>query len=179
MGNDDLVTMLSNLSSSLPAVQNLLGGLSYLLGLTFIMSALGKFRQNQEKGPQGGESSKSWTPYAYFLSGAAMLYLPSMLGSLSNTLFGAGTSILEYSGYNPYNIYNAMEILIGTIGIVWFLRGCVLLAHSSNPDQGKSSHGLKGLLFLIAGLGAINFHSTVNMLNYALGQLFILSGIKS
>lgn len=171
---NDLVAIFSNLSRSLPPVQNLLGGLSYLLGIVFCMVGLAKFREQHDPGSQA-EPSKSWSPYGYLLAGAALLYLPTMFNALSNSLFGAGVSVLQYSGYDPYDIYNAMEILIETIGIIWFLRGCVLLAHSSNPNQGQERLGMKGVLFMISGLFAINFHSMVNVLNNAMEQLFAWS----
>lgn len=176
MGTNDLVAIFSNLSRSLPSVQALLGGLSYLLGIVFIMIGLARLRESHDNSGQSGERSKTHVGYAYILAGGAMLYLPTMMTALSNTLFGSGTSILEYSGYNPYDIYSAMTILIETIGLLWFLRGCVLLAHSSNPNQGEGqSNGLKGLLFLIAGLLSINFKSTVNMMSYIVSHLITYS----
>lgn len=172
MGTNDLIAIFSNLSRSLPSVQALIGGLSYLLGIVFIMIGLARLREHHDNGGQGGESAKSHVGYAYILSGGAMLYMPTMMTALSNTLFGSGTSVLEYSGYNPYDIYTSITMLIETIGLLWFLRGCVLLAHSSNPAQGEgNSNALKGFLFLLAGLFSINFKSTVNMMNYMITHL--------
>ena len=179
MDKNDLIAMFANLSRSLPKVQLFLGGLSYLMGIAFIMVGLEKFRKHQESGQHGSTSSHAWEAYAYLLAGAAMLYLPSTFGALSSSFFGAQTSVLAYGGYDPYDIYPAMELLIETVGIIWFLRGCVLLAHSSKPNQGKQSHGLKGLVFLVAGLFSINFQSTVAAVNTVLKSFFSWTGFSA
>lgn len=179
----DLSAMLSNLSKSLPSVQYLLGGISYLGGIAFCFAALLRFRDNVEKGQGGGESDSNMTvPFAFLAMGSALLFLPSMMGALSTTLFGSNSSVLEYSGYKPYDIYGAMTILIETIGVIWFIRGCVLLAHASNPEQGRTgSKGLgpKGLMFIIAGLFGINFHSTVLMMDSVMNYLLSITIVKA
>lgn len=170
----DLSGMLSNLSKSLPSVQYLLGGASYILGIAFCIGALFRFKDNVEKGPGQESESQMIVPFAYLLTGSGLLYLPSLMDSFSTTLFGSNTSILQYAGYQPYDIYGSMTILIETIGIVWFIRGCVLLSHASHPEQGRSGSkgfGGKGLLFILAGLFCINFHSTVDMMNSVMNYL--------
>lgn len=175
----DLITMLSNLSKSLPSVQHLLGGVSYVLGIVFCMVGLNRLRENHEKGPQSGDpKSKTIVPVAYLMAGAGLLFMPTMFDAFSNTLFGSGSSVLEYAGYQPYDVYSSMTILIETIGIVWFIRGCVLIAHASHPEQGREGSkgfGGKGLLFIIAGLFGINFHSTVNMMDTIMNYILSLT----
>ena len=174
----DLSAILSNLSQSLPSVQHLLAGASYLLGIGFCITALFRFRDNVEKGQSTEPESQMIVPLAYLLSGSALLFLPSMLDAFSATLFGSNDSILQYAGYTPFDIYGAMTILIETIGLVWFIRGCVLLAHASHPEQGRTGSkgfGGKGLLFIFAGLMGINFHSTVSVMNTAMNYLIGLA----
>ncbi len=169
--------MLSNVSKSLPSVQYLLGGLSYLLGIAFCMVALAHFRENVSN-EQGGQNKHHIAPYAYLLSGAMLLYLPTMMDALSTTLFGSSTSVLQYAGYQPYDVFSSMTILIETTGLIWFIRGCVLIAHASHPEQGKTGSkgvGHKGVIFVIAGLLAINFHSTVNMVDTVMNYLLNLT----
>ena len=55
-----------------------------------------------------------------------------------------------------------MGILTETAGLIWFVRGCNLLAKSSEPG---AKNGAKGLGFLIAGILAMNISSTSQMLN--------------
>ncbi len=165
MSNNDLVTMVGNLGRSLPQVQALVSGLGYLLGIVFIFAALGKCK---EMGEQGSPQGKVFSSVAYFLTGAALLYLPSMLQTLSTTLFGT-SNVLEYATkYNPYDIYSSMHLLIQTSGLIWFVRGCVLLAQASEPGE---QHGPKGLTFVFAGILAMNFESTMGWLDYILTNM--------
>ncbi len=155
--------MIGNLSQSLFSIQHFVSGLAYLLGIAFFYIALTKLKKVAAKGGQ----EKMFVPIAYLLGGTALLYFPSTLSVLSNTTFGSG-NILQYSSYNPYNVYNSMDILIRTVGGIWFLRGCVLLVHASEPGV---QHGPKGLLFLCAGILAMNFDNTVAFLTTLMARI--------
>lgn len=168
----DLIEMIGNLSRSFFSLQHLISGFAYLLGIIFCIKALQKYRKIGGRG--GGGHDSVFVPTAYLLGGAALLYLPTMAGLLSNTFFGVG-NILQYTKYNPYSIYSAMILIIRTAGLVWFVRGCVLLSHASEPGV---QEGPKGLMFLIAGILAMNIENTQAFLNWALSQLaaYTLSG---
>lgn len=174
MASVDIVAMLSNLSQSLPSINSLVGGLSYLLGTAFCITALFKLKEAFD---ESGQQQKLIVPLAYLIMGAGLFFLPSLIDSFSTTLFGTTDNVLAYSATNTYDVYSSMTMLIQTIGFIWFVRGCVLLAHASQPEQGREGskgHGIKGLLFIIGGLFAINIHSTVNMLDYILTHLMQL-----
>lgn len=176
----DISGMLSNLSKSLPSVQHMLGGVSYLGGIAFCIAALYRFREHVEK--QGESEANIIIPLAFLAMGSALLFLPSLMDALSTTLFGTNSSVLEYAGYEPYNIYNSITILIETIGVIWFIRGCFLLAHASDPEQGrKGSKGVgpKGLLFIVGGLFGINFHTTVQMMDSVMNYLLNITIVKA
>lgn len=176
MTSNDLIVMFSNLSKSLPSVQYFLGGVSYVFGIIFCLSALTKAKEIFN---EGGDNGKYIVPSAYLLTGIALLYLPTSIDAFSTTLFGTQDNILAYSQNNQYDIYSSMIILIQTIGFVWFIRGCILLGHASQPQHGQEgSKGLgpKGLLFIVGGLFAINIYSTVNMLNYIINHLMQIAG---
>ena len=121
--------------------------------------------------PSSGEGL--FGPVAFFLGGAALIFLPSMLGALSTTAFG-NSNILQYIQFDPFSVYNSMGIIIQTAGLIWFVRGCVLLVYSSEPGE---EHGPKGLVFIVAGVFAMNFAGTVGVLNYLVSHLFSLTGI--
>lgn len=166
--NADFVTMIGNLSQSLLPVQALITGFGYLIGLIFILTAISKLKKIGDHRARGGSNEKMFVPIAYFLSGSAMIFLPSTLKVLTNTAFGTGSNILEYANYNPYDIYGAMRIVIRTAGLIWFIRGCVLIAHASQPGV---QDGPKGLAFLVAGLMAVNFDYTMSMIDYSFDRL--------
>lgn len=166
----DFVKMIGNISQSLLPVQALISGLGYLIGLLFMITAITKLKKIGDARARGGSQEKMFVPIAYILGAVALVYLPSTVNVLSNTAFGLG-NILQYTQYNPYNIYSAMRIVVQTAGLIWFVRGCVLLVHASEPGV---QEGPKGLIFLFAGILAINFDRTIGMVNYTLDNLIRL-----
>lgn len=176
MTSSDLIVMFANLSRSLPAINYLLGGLSYLLGLVFYVISMNKFKEILDE--SGGQKPKVIVPVAYFLAGSGLFFLPSMIETFSMTLFGSSYNILAYSSGNRNDIYGSITMLIQTAGFIWFIRGCVLLAHASHPEQGQEGskgHGPKGFLFVVASLFAINIQYTMNMLNYIVTHLMSIA----
>ena len=157
----DLVTILGNISHSLYPLQRLITGGAYLLGVLFFITAVMKFLKVADRRTQSPSQEKMYSPMMYLLFGAILLYLPSALNLAANTAFGVG-NVLTYTTYNPTNIYSSMGLFIRTAGILWFVRGCVLVAQSSEPG---AKHGPKGLVFIIAGILSMNFDNTVGMLN--------------
>ncbi|AUH70677.1 protein IcmC (DotV)-like protein [Legionella sainthelensi] len=166
MNTPDLVTMIGNLSRSLYPVQHFITGGAYILGILFFMTAIAKLRKIADYRAQSSSQEKMYGPMMYLIFGALLLYLPSALDVMANTAFGVG-NILTYSSYNPSNIFSSMGLLIQTIGILWFVRGSVLVAHSSHPGTG---HGPKGLAFICAGILAMNFDNTIAALNYVVNN---------
>ncbi|KTC65376.1 protein IcmC (DotV)-like protein (plasmid) [Legionella adelaidensis] len=169
MNNSDFVRILGNISQSLLPIDSLIAGLAYLLGILFFMLALFKFKKVAAKG--GGQDNKMFIPLAYLLGGSALLFLPSAITLFSYSSFGQSNP-LQYIQYNPYNVYGAVRMLIQTAGLIWFVRGCVLLVHASEPGV---QEGPKGLAFLVAGILAVNFEGTISSLNAAINYLMDLS----
>ena len=105
-------------------------------------------------------------PVSFILGGAVLIYLPTSVEVLSTTFFGTSNA-LEYTEYNPYDINSIIQVMIQTAGMIWFVRGSVLLVQSSEP---KEQHGIKGLVFVFAGIIALNFEMTLvaveSMLTY-------------
>lgn len=167
MNTPDLVTIIGNLSRSLYPIQHLITGGAYILGILFFMTAIAKLRKIGDYRAQSSSHEKMYGPMMYLLFGAVLLYLPSALTVMANTTFGVG-NVLTYTSYNPANIFSSMGLLIKTAGILWFVRGCVLFAQSSEPGK---QHGSKGFIFIGAGILAMNFENTIAMLNYVMGNI--------
>lgn len=163
MGGIDLTKIIGNISQSLFPIQHFISGGAYLLGLILFFLALVKLKKIGE----AGGSEKKIVPLIYMLSALALIYSPSALKSLANTTFGVG-NVLQYTEYNPYNIYNSLTLVMKTAGLIWFVRGCVLLTRASEP---RTKWGAKGLIFLCAGVLAMNFHSTVGVLGSLMNYL--------
>jgi hypothetical protein len=166
MNTPDLITILGNLSRSLYPIQHLITGGAYILGILFFLTAIAKLRKIADYHGQSSQE-KMFSPMMYLLFGAILLYLPTALDLMANTTFGVG-NVLTYTSYNPANIFSSMGLLIQTAGILWFVRGSVLIVQSSQPG---TQNGHKGLLFLLAGILAMNFDNTIAMLNYTMGTL--------
>jgi hypothetical protein len=163
MKSTDLITILGNVSQSLFPVQHLITGGAYLLGIILILSALVKLHKVYG---HGSSHEKTITPMAFFVLGAALLYLPTTMTFMANTAFGVG-NVLTYGNYNPKSIYSSMGLVIRTAGLIWFIRGSVLVAQASEPG---GQHGMKGLVFIIAGILAMNFDNTIAMINTLLSK---------
>jgi hypothetical protein len=163
----ELTTIIGNFSQSLYPVQRLISGFAYLLGILFFITAIEKFKKIGDKRAQSSSQEKMYTPMMYMSIGAVLLYLPTALHTVANTAFGVG-NVISYTNYNPTNIYSSMGLVIRTVGIVWFVRGCVLVAHASEPG---TKDGTKGLLFILAGVFAINFDNSIALINYTLNSL--------
>lgn len=166
MSSIDLTTILSNLAQSLLSVQQFVEGLGFVLGILFVITGLVKLTKTHFS--QAGAGG----PAAYILGGIVLIYLPSSVYVVSNTFFGS-SNILQYTNYGGFSIYDSMGILIKTAGLVWFVRGAVLLMHASEPGK---QEGLKGLLFVLAGVLAMNFTVTVSAINAIFSYFIKLSG---
>ena len=167
MNTPDLITIFGNISRSLYPVQHLITGFAYLLGITFFITALSKFFKMADQRAQSSSHGRAFVPLMYLLFGAALVYLPTTLNIMANTTFGAG-NVLTYAKVNPADIKSSVGLLIRTAGIVWFIRGCVMLVHASEPG---TQEGPKGLAFLVAGVFAMNFDNSIAFANNALDYL--------
>ena len=168
--NTDIVAMLGNLSHSFFSVQRLITGLAYVLGFVLMIKGFDILRQIGDRRTSGSSQESLFSPLIHFIAGAGLIFLPSLLQTFSATAFGTG-NILEYVPYNPYKIENSMGILIQTAGVIWFVKGCSLLVHGSEPG---AKEGRKGLAFIVAGIFAMNFEGTYGALNYIMNHFLLL-----
>ena len=148
----DFTSILNNISQSLRPVEALVAGVAYVFGILFVISGCFKLTKIRGVSREG-----TATALACILGGVALIYLPSSITVLSTTFFGT-SNILQYTSYNTYSIYGSVKLLIQTSGLIWFVRGCVLLIHAAEPGK---QHGMKGVLFVIAGILSMNLDYTV------------------
>lgn len=166
---EDLIQMLTHLAQSSTGIQRVVSAFAYVLGIYFIFHAIGRLKVISNARPNSPSQVKMLVPIAYILTGAMMIFLPTMVQVASNSFFGAANvSVLGYGKFNVLDLNKAMYLLINMAGVIWFVRGCVLIAHGSNPGF---KHGKKGWVFLIAGILAINFKMTTQFLAYLVSQI--------
>lgn len=167
----DFVAILRNLSNSLIPVQHLVTGGGYLLGVVFVIISIRKFQQMADARATSGSKEKAFIPLVYLLGGSALIFMPTALNLAINTAFGT-SNVLQYAKYDPFTIYDVLAVIIKTVGILWFIRGAILLIHASEPGV---QHGPKGLLFLVAGVLSTNFKATIGALDFLMNHLIGLT----
>lgn len=156
----DINSMLVSFSASIPFIEKLTTGFGYVLGICFIIYSINQFHDLAERHTRHNVKGGYFGPIAYLLMGSALLWLPSSVNVLEDTLFGSN-SLLAYSGTitsqltrlyaNPSYIVTQ---ILKMMGFIWFVRGCSLIAASSDPGV---QHGVRGLLFIIGGIFALNY----------------------
>lgn len=172
----DLVSIFINLSKSLAPIQELLSGFGYVIGIAFVIAAMGKFRKIGDARAQSHSQEKMFVPITYFSIGVGLIFLPTAMSTLANTAFGSN-NILAYSSETEDDLTAAIKFLIKTAGVLWFVRGSVLLAHGSEPGV---QEGSKGLTFIVAGIFALNFDNTIEAIQYGMNNFFAVMGaVKS
>jgi len=165
MNSADLITMLGNLSRSLQSVEHLIGGFSYLSGIILVYTGILKFKKLANSGHHGKDHHS--TAVAFILIGSALLFLPTTINMLSNSTFG-GNNVLQYTHFNQNDVYASMGVLIQTAGLIWFIRGSMMVLHAGKPGE---PNGVRGFLFICAGVMAINFSLTLSAVDYIIKHL--------
>ena len=163
-------SMLYNLSQSLIPFQALVSGVGYIAGIAMFFVGFEKLRAMGDYRPQSRSHEKAFVIIAYFVGGTALIYLPSAVVVLANTAFGSD-SILQYASTDPYNIVDSIKVMIQTAGVIWFVRGVVLMVHASEPGV---QEGRKGLFMMCAGICGIYINQTLAGIDYVFYHLFEL-----
>lgn len=161
MGDSISSLMLYNLSQSMIPIQSLVTGIGYFFGIAMFVKGLEKLRSIGDFRAQSHSQEKMFVVVAYFMGGAALIYSPSMVPVLANTLFGQG-NVLQYSATGSTSIISSMKIIIQTAGVIWFVRGIALMVQASEPG---GQEGSKGLAYIVGGVLSIYIDDTMSWLN--------------
>jgi intracellular multiplication protein IcmD len=86
-GSISLGTAASTITQSFEPLSKLITGGCYVAGLAFMVGAIMKFKQHKDNPTQ----VTIGTPIALLLVGAALLFMPSVMGMAGATMFGGGT----------------------------------------------------------------------------------------
>ena len=118
-------------------------------------------------------------PILYLTSGAMLLYLPSAMDVILQTVYGS-EEILSYNDIQGGN--TIIDILFGSsglfggglvvfiqlIGLIAFVRGWVMLAKSANQQSGHQGGLGKAAMHIFGGILAINIVQTINIIDNTL-----------
>lgn len=163
----DIGSILINIGNSLNAVVKLVTGSCYLIGLLLVWTSIKKLKGIADKRARYASGGKMFIPMSYLLGGAVFIYLPTALNIAHNTFFGMGSPIAygnwlqEFVGQYGDIAFVSIRLLQAA-GIIWFVRGTLLLVQASEPGV---QHGPKGLAFLVGGIFAMNIQHSAQFLS--------------
>lgn len=163
--------ILVNIQSQLGAIQDFLNALCFVLGVVFIGVAIFKLKQYGQMTVMMSTHASLGPSLAYLIVGAGLLYMPTLLDTMTVSLWGYGYD--EIPGYtdqggNYADIMVPIVALIQVIGFIAFIRGWIMLARLGGGHSQPGTLG-KGLIHMLGGLLAINVVGTIEMLRETIG----------
>lgn len=192
----DVQDILQNLQKVLNPALGMLMGISFIIGVVFILRgllALRSFSLPMNQATRPGELSG---PLIDLLIGTVMIYIPTSTDVLTNTLFGSGLPSMfpgsgsghfvprienlgqasdQVMGYAPQALESQWATLIDTvvyfmnfIGFLAFMRGWIILSHAGH-HSGQPGNISKGLIHIVGGILAINFLPLVQAITNTIG----------
>ena len=168
VGSVDLNVMMRNLQDSAQGIVTLTTAVGYVIGIWLIVSALMELKKvgQQQSSVEHGMGG----PLMRIALGVALIYFPSTLDVALVTLWG-NNSILAYAP-DPTDPFAQAKvgatILVRAVGYVSFVRGFVVLSHSTHQGAQQGTVG-KGVLYIIGGVLAINITATIEVIRNSLG----------
>lgn len=171
----DITSMVESFAKSVPDLEKLGSGIGYVMGIYFIFHALGELHDLVDKHTKHNVKGGILAPVAYFLCGAALLYLPSTVDVFKTTLFGT-SSPLAYDNSTELSedTIQAVMDIVEMVGVFWVVRGFALLAYSSDPHV---QHGMRAYVFIIGGIFCMNITYTGDFLKNT-GQSIVTGVLK-
>ena len=161
LGSLDLSTIVKNLASSFINVEHLALGIFYVAGLVVLIAGiydLVEFGMMHQSDPM--EKLRALTKLSI---GALLLYFPSSVQVVSQSLFGENVS-LSYQTITSDIVLSSAKIILQLAGIIWFVRGLFMLM--TGHEAGERLRHFKGILYIISGALAANIDYAISSTNY-------------
>lgn len=169
----DVQQILVNLSSSLPPIWRLVTGLSYLLGIGFLMRAIYSLKIYGDQRTQMSANPSIKTPLIFFVVGGALLYLPSTKAVVMETIFAYSNPMpLSYVSEVPLVSTQVVAIvmqIIQLVGMISFIRGFLILSHAVSQTHSSQHTFGKAMTHIIGGILAINIEGTKQVVQATFG----------
>ena len=161
LGSIDLSTIVKNLASSFINVEHLALGIFYVVGLVVLISGiydLVEFGMMHQSDPMN--KLRAVTKLSI---GALLIYLPSSVEVVSQSLFGENVS-LSYQTITSDIVFSSAKVILQLAGIIWFVRGLFMLM--TGHEAGERLRHFKGVLYIVSGALAANFDYAISSTNY-------------
>ena len=166
----DINTMVTNLANNITPVIYLTTAISFILGFWFVISSIIELKKIGQSQSSAASESVIGGPIMRLFIGIALIYLPSTIDITTSTLWG-GSSLQAYTpaaGDRLAIVKSSALVLIRAVGYVSFIRGFVILSHSTKQGAQQGTVG-KGFLHIIGGILAINVWPTLEVIRASLG----------
>jgi intracellular multiplication protein IcmC len=156
--------MLGNLSSSLISVGYLVKGVMYITGIGVFCGGLvelSKFGMGEQ-----GDPEEKIEAILKILVGSALIFFPSTFEAVKTSFFGQDNP-LSYTNLKQRNLYDAMKILMQVVGMIWLMRGVLMIVGEKTRQQ----KNFMALTYIAAGTMSMNLEMTRSAMNYCLNAL--------
>ena len=171
----NLETILFNISTTLPAIVQMVMGFCYVFGLWLTFRALYKLKQYGELRTMMSSNTDLREPMLLLMVGAFMLLLPTTIQFAENTLFDyyyAQPIMYPTSQQSPWGMVEDVLIqIVRFVGLIAFIRGWSIVTHLGGQSNPNATFG-KAITFIVAGVLAMNFHGTVRVLAQTIGVFY-------
>jgi intracellular multiplication protein IcmC len=171
--NFDINAMMNALKNNVGPVIRLATVVSYILGIWFMISAILELKMVGQSHGMMSQKMGMGGPLMRFAIGAVLIYFPSTIDIATSTLWGVGsdslTSYVVEAG-DPFGpAKEGVLLIIKAVGVVSFIRGFVILSHSTNQSGSQPGTVGKGIVHIIGGILAINIWATIEIIKNSLG----------
>jgi len=167
----DFDTVITNIGNNITPFWHLVTAAAYLFGFAFIMRGIFLLKVYGEMRTMMSGQSNLKGAFITLFVGAVLIFSPTIYSSLLLTTFNtASSSPLQYAKNTTmdYSSYIALLRFIQLIGLISFVRGWIMLTHTSNPGQ-QNAFG-KALTHIVGGLFAINIQASIDVLKGTIGM---------
>ncbi len=145
---------------------------SYVMGVVFITVAVFKLKRYGEMRTMMSSNVNIAGKISLIIVGLMLLYLPTTLETFNLTIFG-NSQVELFSDQQNFGaaseVMKVVVLAIRLIGLISFVRGCVIL--SKLGAEGGAQPGMmgKGMLHIIGGILAWNILATWNVVLASIG----------
>jgi len=153
-------SVLGNLQANIEPIKQFLVGLSYIIGISLAFHAIMKLKKFGFKTAMMHVEVSVVSCFAQFFAGIGLIYLPSLVESINQTLFMQPDvgSVMSYTSGRGQSFDTYLRPVLGivqVIGLISFIRGWVQLAKVG--QQGTQPGTIsKAITHIVGGIMAIN-----------------------
>lgn len=171
-GVPDAATLIVNLGEHLPSILVLIGAAAYFLAFVFAYQGIDHLKR------AGMTDDPNYTPgkaFVIILLAACLAYLPSTLGSGSESIFGADTGYgFEYVANSSINekVNASLTVIykfLYVVGVFAVVHGITILKKVTEGASGREDSHAKGMWHIVGGILAMHLDKVIDLLKSSAG----------